>query len=632
MPNTIKLLVQKLKRLNKMKKIITITITLLIAFLNVFAQTDSGNLQDDAWNLIKRADSIRVTDSIQKLLLQKQIDELQNYDVTKRNELETKLRELTLNDSLKRNAMKNEIDSLKNNAKGYPVVPYKDTIFYVYTKIGKLDPIERTKIINERLKDLYNQFILQLDSLNIVDYEHTVDIVFKDKTIVSITEYDAMWFEKSKMEIAIEYKTLIYKDLILFKENTSLITVVKQIGLAILVIVIQIILIYLVNLFFKRKIDAFITKQKGNRLKGIKIKDYQFLDDEKEVNAVLFLSKLFRWFLNILQLYITIPILFSIFPPTQRLAETLFGYVLEPAKKIGLAFINYLPNLFTIIVIVLITRYILKFLQYLSSEIENENLKLGGFYSDWAKPTYNIVRFLIFAFMFVVIFPYLPGSDSPIFQGVSVFLGIIFSLGSSSVIGNMVAGLVMTYMRPFQLGDRIKVGDIVGDVVEKTPFVTRIKTAKNEFITVPNSNILSSNVINYNTSKMSEGIILHTTVTIGYDVPWRETHKALIDAALQTDLILKEPIPFVLQTSLDDFYVSYQLNAYSMEPNRQASIYSQLHQNIQDIFNERGIEILSPHYRAQRDGNMTTIPQDYLDKDYKAPRFRIENTDNENNK
>ena len=168
--------------------------------------------------------------------------------------------------------------------------------------------------------------------------------------------------------------------------------------------------------------------------------------------------------------------------------------------------------------------------------------------------------------MIVTIFPYLPGSDSPIFKGMSVFLGVMFSLGSSSVVGNLVAGYVITYMRPFVIGDRIKIGDLVGDVVEKTAFVTRIKTPKKEFITIPNSNILSSHVVNYSTSKHEDGgIVLHTTVTIGYDVPWKKVHELLIKSAVEVESILLNPAPFVLQTSLDDFYVSYQLNAHTLE-------------------------------------------------------------------
>jgi small-conductance mechanosensitive channel len=134
---------------------------------------------------------------------------------------------------------------------------------------------------------------------------------------------------------------------------------------------------------------------------------------------------------------------------------------------------------------------------------------------------------------------------------------------------------------------------------------------------------MNSHTINYSSDAAEKGLIIHTTVTIGYDVPWREMHQALIDAAIKTDLILDTPKPFVLQTSLDDFYVSYQINGYVRESNKQAVIYSNLHQNIQDICNERGIEILSPHYRAARDGNMTTIPASYLPDDYQKPSFDI---------
>lgn len=590
-------------------------------------QKDSMQIEDLALKLMRKSDSIKKADSIEKLLLRRQLEELSANESKKRAELLLKLNDLHVKDSLKKLQAKQEIDSLKLIAKGFPVVPYEDTIFSVFTKIGKITPQERAEIIRLRLSELYHVFIPQIDSLDIADYGQSTDIIYRDRTIISITDYDAMWHNKSKKEIAESYRASILTDIETYKSNKSLFTLLKQIGLALLVLFCQIALIKLVNYLFSKKVDTAIIKQKGNKLAGIKIKDYQFLDAERLTNVALFVSKILRWFINIVQLYITIPILFSIFPPTQRLAETLFGYVLAPLKKVGIGLLNYLPDLFTIAVIILITRYLLRFINFLAKEIEEGNLNIPGFYSDWAKPTYNIVRFLVLAFMFIVVFPYLPGSDSPVFQGVSVFLGIMFSLGSSSIIGNMVAGLVMTYMRPFKIGDRIKIGDTVGDVIEKTPFVTRVKTPKKEYITIPNSNILSSSVINYSTSKENEGIILHTTITIGYDVPWRQVHELLISAALKTENIMNTPAPFVLQTSLDDFYVSYQLNAYSSAPNRQPVTYSDLHQNIQDAFNEAGVEILSPHYRAQRDGNQVTTPPAYLPPDYQAPSFRFKNTD-----
>ncbi len=179
-------------------------------------------------------------------------------------------------------------------------------------------------------------------------------------------------------------------------------------------------------------------------------------------------------------------------------------------------------------------------------------------------------------------------------------------------------------MRAFQLGDRVKIGDTLGDIVEKTLLVTRVRTRHNEIITIPNSTIMNSNTINYSSEARNSGLIMKTTVTIGYDVPWRKVHEMLLEAAKRTNFVLDDPKPFVLQTSLDDFYVSYELNIFTREANAQAMVYSDLHQNIQDTFNEHGVEIMSPHYRAARDGNLTTIPADYLPSDYVVPSFSVE--------
>jgi small-conductance mechanosensitive channel len=178
-------------------------------------------------------------------------------------------------------------------------------------------------------------------------------------------------------------------------------------------------------------------------------------------------------------------------------------------------------------------------------------------------------------------------------------------------------------MRAFRLGDRVQIADTVGDVIEVSLLVTRIRTIKNVEITIANSMVLSSHIINFSGSVQNEGLILHTTVTIGYDAPWRKIHKLLIDAALSTDNILTTPAPFVLQTALDDFYVHYQINAYTDQPSNMAKTYSDLHQNIQDKFYEGGVEIMSPHFSTIRDGNHIAIPDQYLPKDYKASSFRV---------
>jgi small-conductance mechanosensitive channel len=232
-------------------------------------------------------------------------------------------------------------------------------------------------------------------------------------------------------------------------------------------------------------------------------------------------------------------------------------------------------------------------------QITRGKLVIPGFYADWAEPTFNILRFLLWAFTLAIVYPYLPFSDSRIFKGVSVFVGVIFSLGSSSAIGNLVAGLVITYMRPFKIGDRVQLKDITGFVVEKTLMVVRIKTHKNEYVTFPNMIILSSSIINYNTSsdEDEEGLILYASITFGYSTPWQTIHRILIGAAMATGHVQKSPQPFVLQTALDDFYCQYQINFYTKEVDRVPAIYSELFTNIQEGFRAEGLDMTAAHYR-----------------------------------
>jgi small-conductance mechanosensitive channel len=325
-------------------------------------------------------------------------------------------------------------------------------------------------------------------------------------------------------------------------------------------------------------------------------------------------------------MYLTLLVLLGIFPWTGGLGTKMVSFFLDPTKKIMFSVWHYLPNLITIIIVVIVFRYFLRIMAFFKNEIEHGNLKIPGFYVDWANPTFQILRVLVFAFMLIVIFPYLPGSNSPIFKGVSVFLGVLFTFGSAGALGNLVSGLVLTYMRAYKIGDRIQIGQITGDVVEKSILVTKIKTIKNEIVSIPNSTVMSSHTTNFSADALEHGLILHTSVTIGYDTPWRLIHELLIKAALATELIEKEPAPFVFQESLSDFYVCYQINAYTREPKRQHITYSLLHQNIQDAFNAAGVEIMSPHYSNLRDGNKTTVPSDHLPKDYITPSFRVKNT------
>ncbi|MDR2159971.1 MAG: mechanosensitive ion channel family protein [Treponema sp.] len=382
-------------------------------------------------------------------------------------------------------------------------------------------------------------------------------------------------------------------------QNTETMNIYTRIGIALAIVAGQALLIWLVwHLLFqwiaKRTVELGSVK-----IKPLTIKKLKLLNTKQILDIILFLIKILKYLVTAFQLFITIPLVFSLFPVTKELASTLFGYILTPLKNIFFGTIRYIPNLFTIIVILFVTRYVIRGLKFFAVQIQKGKLVIPGFYVDWAEPTFNILRVLIYAFTVAIIYPYLPGSDSRIFQGVSVFVGIIFSLGSSSAIGNLVAGLVITYMRPFKIGDRIQIQNNIGFVVEKTLIVVRIKTHKNEYITFPNMMILGSSIINFNTSsdEDAEGLILHAEITFGYSTPWQTIHKILIGAALETDHVQKTPKPFVLQTALDDFYARYQINLYTKKVDKVPAIYSELYEKIQNGFRKEGLDMTAAHFR-----------------------------------
>jgi small-conductance mechanosensitive channel len=611
--------------------IIQVVLLLFITF-SVSAQTDtvfqeqnSGDklLLQEFSRRLAEIEQKRLADSIRKSELEQQIISLKTTDNIQKEELQRQLSEINSREQQMAAERLARIDALRETVTGSPVTgPLKDTLFYVYSRIGSLTPNERADNISRKINILFKDDLLKTDSIRISHSENSHDIIYGDFIIMSISENDALWYNMEAPELADNFKKAIVESITEARKNRSFIRLLGRTGLVLLVLTVAWFLIRMIGKGYQLLLRNIIRNQ-SRWLKNLAYKDYTFLSAEQELRGIFLLLKAIRGFSYILLVYFTLPIIFSIFPFTRGWADDLFNLVWSPFKGVFIAVWNYIPNLFTILVIVVVMKYFIKFVRYIFSEIEAEKLKLSGFHSDWAIPTYSIVRFLLYAFMFVMIFPYLPGSDSDIFKGVSVFIGILFSLGSSSAIANMVAGLVITYMRPFKINDRIKIGETTGDVIEKTLLVTRLRTIKNEIITIPNSTILTGNTTNYSTYAGDLGLIVHTTVTIGYDVPWRDMHQALIDAALKTEMIQAEPKPFVLQTALEDFYVAYQINAYTKNPEKQALIYSCLHQNIQDICNERGIEILSPHYRAARDGNHSTIPSRYLPGDYLAPEFNI---------
>ena len=551
------------------------------------------------------------TDSIHLLKMKEDLEVARLNEANLRMEIEQMRLKYDAADSLKLAKQRLRIDSLRRMTTGVPVVVEGDTLYYLFAKRGGHTPQQRAEMNAAAITELGKRFNLQPDSVYLESSDIVTDLMYGNKVLSSFTDQDGLWEGCSRDQLAAAKRKVIVDKLKVMKDEHSLWQLGKRILYFILVIIGQYLLFKLTTWLFN-KLKVRIQRLKDTKLKPISIQEYELLDTQKQVNLLVFLANLLRYAVMLLQLILTVPLLFSIFPQTKDLAYKLFSYIWDPIKSIFLGIVEYVPNLFTIFVIWLAVKYLVRLVHYLASEIHAVLLKISGFYADWAMPTFHIVRFLLYAFMIAMIYPYLPGSKSGVFQGISVFVGLIVSLGSSTVIGNIIAGLVITYMRPFKLGDRIKLNDTTGNVIEKTPLVTRIRTPKNEVVTIPNSFIMSSHTVNFSQSARDYGLIIHSEVSVGYDIPWRKTHQLLVEAALNTPGVVDDPRPFILETSLQDYYPVYQVNAYIKDANQLAQVYSDLHQNIQDRFNEEGIEIMSPHYIATRDGSATTIPKDDL--------------------
>jgi small-conductance mechanosensitive channel len=589
---------------------------ILFAGLHVTAagQRSDGGPEAPADSAVGPEAAAAMSDSVRVRELMSQIEDMKSNEMLLRVELDRVYNAGLTADSVKRAEQRRRIDSLRAVTCATPVVVEGDTLFGLYARQGGLTPENRAENTRQMILKVGKELIFNDDTLHLAEGLQQTDIMYGDRVIVSITDQDALWEGESRRELAERYYAVVSMKIEALQETYGILQMLKRGGLFLLVIALQAGLFWLTGYLFG-KLRGKILLLTENKLKPFVIRDYEVLNTHRQGAILIFFSRILKWIVILVQLIFSIPMLFAIFPQTESIAKKLFLYIFEPVKMIFFSIIDYIPNLFIIAVIYLCIRYLVKGVRYIACEIENEKLKISGFYPDWAQPTFNIIRFLLYAFMIAMIYQYLPGSQLDIFKGISVFVGLIISLGSSTVIGNILAGFVITYMRPFKLGDRIRLNETEGNVIEKTPFVTRLRTPKNEIVTIPNSFIMSSHTTNYSVSARTYGLIIHTSVGFGYEVHWQQVHQLLVKAALDTPGVIPHPAPFVLDVDLKDSYPVYQINAYVKEVDSLPKIYSDLNQRIQDIFQNAGLELVLPHYYAQRDGNPVAMSPEYMKGD-----------------
>lgn len=509
------------------------------------------------------------------------------------------------------------------DANAAPVEIDGRTVLSVYSAVAGFTPEERAAHIQSRILGVAQRRDLRLDLIHTEDRSTWTDVLSGDQIIMGVTEYDARIGGRPRAQLAAEYAEIIRQVVQQYRQEHTWRNTLRAAGYSALatagLFLLLIILLRLYRLITVKLRGWNRSTRAEEQLKSVSSRVLRFLARGSfELGRMLSLVVV----LALLQIYVTL--ILGFFPATRNTSDLITRWLFSELVGLARHFLEYLPNLFLVAVICLAGHYLIRLNRYIFGEIRDEKLSVEGFYPEWAEPTAKIVRVAIVAATAIVVFPYLPGSSSPAFRGITVFLGVLLSLGSSSAVAHAVAGIILTYMRSFRVGDFVKIGDTVGDVVERTILITRVCTQKNEIVTIPSGNVLGGVVVNYSAQARDHGVIFYTRITIGYSVPWRIVHDLLISAALSTKQILPDPKPFVLQHSLDDFYVSYELNVFTAHPENMQKIYSELHENIQDKFNQAGIEINSPHYTSIRDGNRIAIPDEHLPKNYKAPGFNIE--------
>jgi small-conductance mechanosensitive channel len=482
-----------------------------------------------------------------------------------------------------------------------------EVLFFV-RGIGALSPESRARAIGKRIRGIAGKHDISPDSIVAVEIEGVTRIMVGKETVMAITQADLAVERLTAREATVLYLDQIRKAVDRFRSARSSETFTRALLHSALWTVVLIGgLVVFLKLY--RRLWAYLEGRYKGKIDSLKVKSLDIVSERTFWGPFTLLLRAVRIVIVVVIVYTYIELVLGSFPWTRFIAVEILDWVRTPLQVAGQTIADEIPNLIFLAIAWFITRVVLHAIKIFFVRVEARTISIAGFDPEWSMPTYNLVRIAVVAFAIIVCYPYVPGSDSEAFKGISIFIGVLVSLGSSSAVSNLIAGYMLIYRRAFKAGDLVQINDVRGVVSERRLQVTHLRTVKNEEIVIPNSIIVNSSVMNFSTVARESGLILHTQVTIGYDTPWRQVNAMLLLAAERTEGILKEPKPFVWQRSLDDFFVTYELNAYTNSPRDMLHTYSELHRHILDAFNEHGVQITSPHYEGDP-SNLKVVPKE----------------------
>jgi small-conductance mechanosensitive channel len=456
---------------------------------------------------------------------------------------------------------------------------------------------QRATTIAGRIRDIAANPAIQPDAFRIEETEFSSRIVADSRLVMNVYDADAKGEGVPRQVLAELYLRQIRSAVVAYRTDRS-VPALQRSGVAAAVATLVFAVLVIAAIWLRRKLDAVLDSRYRQKIDSLAARSHEVVSVTRLWNSLDAALRFVRSAAIVVLAFVYLRYVLGLFPYTRPAANRVTGYVVEPLATMGASLVREIPNLIFLAILVVVVRIILRALRRFFDAVEQGRVHLANFDRDWAAPTYKLMRPLVVAFAIVVGYPYIPGSDSEAFKGVSLFLGVVFSLGSSSFIANMIAGYSMTYRRAFKLGDFVQIGDVRGVVSAVRLQVTHVRTIKNEEVVVPNSQILNAAVTNYSALAQSNGLILHTTVGIGYETPWRQVEAMLIEAARRTPGLMSEPPPFVFHLQLGDFCVTYELNVYCADALKMRAIYTDLHRHILDVFNEYGVQIMTPAYEG----------------------------------
>ena len=483
--------------------------------------------------------------------------------------------------------------------------------------VSSFPAAERARLVRERLVAVAADPAISPDALRVVDSGGVTRIMAGEQLIIGLVDADASLEQVQRDELAVAHLARLRQAIVGYRELRSVGALRRDFVNAVVATVVLAAAVVLIWWFW-RWLDGVLTRRLQARIHAVEIQSFELMRADRIWVAFRGALFVFRTVAFLLVALVYVHTLLAQFPWTRGLSQNMLAFALGPLEVIGTSAVGNIPSLVFLTILFFVFRLILRLIRLFFHGVERSTIVLSGFEPDWAQPTYNIVRIAVVAFGVIVAYPYIPGRTPPRSGGSRCSLASCSPSGPLRQISNIIAGYMLIYRRAFKVGDRIRVGNAFGEVIETRLQVTHLRSIKNEELIVPNSQILASEVLNYSSLARTRGLILHTEVGIGYETPWRQVEAMLLLAAKRTQGLASDPPPFVLHKKLGDFAVTYELNVFCNDVPRMQRLYTELHRNILDVFNEYNVQIMTPAYEGDPAALKVVPRQDW----YAAPAER----------